>query len=416
MVSSPSGEEGGKKVITPQEKDQIKDRLAKFKETLVNLDDDEEFKKTMQAITAFKNAQGHKYSLRNTILIMIQNPQATFVMSEPRWHNYNRTVNEEAKDPKSGKVIWVVSPKRGAMRQYSKQQKEAITQDFVKSVGKQNVNQLGVGERDRLNVKLRGYLTRGQFEETAAYDIADTTQVEGKEDYTADLNKKQEIKWFEENMLSEEVKPIYTAVMNIAQQKNIGVDLVDPEALGGARGMSMGGKIQLLKSQGDDVGITKTLVHEVAHELLHQRYLHGKNPEMRKYFRGTTEGRGVVEQQAELTAWMVMASYGFDLKTTSLNYVAMWGADKEQMVKVFDMVSDVTNFLLDQINAEIAKDDSGTNEGLNEVEGSELQPARHITPEDIAKVLGVEDEYQQGLQQEGIVEHFYKLSGGKQIL
>jgi hypothetical protein len=136
---------------------------------------------------------------------------------------------------------------------------------------------------------------------------------------------------------------------------------------------------------------------------------------MRKYFRGTSEGRGVVEQQAELTAWMVMASYGFDLKTTSLNYVAMWGADKEQMVKVFDMVSDVTNYLLDQINAEIAKE-SGTNEGLNEVEGSELQPARHITPEDIAKVLGLEDEYQQGIQKESVVENFYRLSGIKKVL
>lgn len=114
----------------------------------------------------------------------------------------------------------------------------------------------------------------------------------------------------------------------------------------------------------------------------------------------------MVEQQAELSAWMVMASYGFDLKTTSLNYVAIWGADKDAMIRVFDTVTGVVNLLLDYINGHL-------NQPVSETEGApaNIRPARHITPMDVAKTLGVTDEYNQVLNQakNSLNENFYNL-------
>ncbi len=390
--TSESGEEG----ITSEEKKNVVDRLAKFKETLVNLDNDEEFKKTMQTITAFKNAQGHRYSFTNTILIWIQNPNARLVKSEINWAKFNRKIVDKSK-----RMI-VRSPAKAALQKYSKDQEKQIIDKFLQSVGKKSYDSLNAGEKERLGVILRGRMTKYEFEFTPVYDVSNTEQIEGKENLLGDYENYDKIKWFEDNMISEEVRPVYSALIRFAEENGISVNIVDD--LGGSRGVSKSGKIDLLKSEGNDVGITKTLTHEISHELLHQNYLKNKNSKYAQYFVGTTQGRDLVEQQAELSAWMVMASYGFDLKTTSLNYVAIWGADKEAMIKVFDTVTGVVNALLDYINGHLGN--------VNETEGMvDVKPARHITPMDVAKTLGVTSEYQQVLNQskDGLNENFYNL-------
>jgi hypothetical protein len=155
--------------------------------------------------------------------------------------------------------------------------------------------------------------------------------------------------------------------------------------LDGSRGVSANGAIRLLKNEGNDIGLTKTLAHEITHELLHQKYLSTKGDESSKFFLGTAEGRAAVEQQAELSAWMFMYAFGFDLKTTSLNYVLLWGGDKDKMVKVFDTVSSSVNYLIDFVNKKIKSLDEGM--------GSHAH-GKHITPDEIAKLIGVGSEYQ----------------------
>jgi hypothetical protein len=244
--------------------------------------------------------------------------------------------------------------------------------------------------------------------------------MEGKENYLGDYEKRDQIKWFEENMISEEVRPIYKSLLDFAQENGIKIELVDE--LNGARGMSSSGMIQLLKNEGNDVGLTKTLAHEIAHELLHQNYVKSKNSKYAQYFIGKSEGRDAIEQQAELTAWMVLGAFNFDMKTTSLNYAALWGADKDAMIRVFDTVSSVVSMLVDYIsrknktNANTATTQNNTNtvapapqaapqnEALNNT-------ARTTTPMDVARFLGVEKEYQDVLNKNKgeLVENFYSL-------
>ena len=372
----------------------IKEKLIDFKEKLINLENDEEYKKTMRAIIAFKNAQGHPYSFMNSILIWLQNRNARFVMSRIRWEGYNRTVNKDAK------TILVKSPANRAMKPYSKDEKENMTNKFINDLGKKDYGELSIGEKDKLGIRLRGSFSGTQFQITEAFDVADTTQIEGKENHVKDIEKKSEVKWYEEDMVDEKVRPIYTALIDYAKSLHLTINLVSLEKLGGARGSSGGGGvITLPENEGNDVGLTKTLSHELSHSLLHQKYVSEKNKEMSQYFLGR-EGHDAVEQQAELAAWTVLGLFGFDLQTTSINYAMLWGANKDDMIKVYDTVSVVVNLQVREINKRL---------NMQEGEGG-LTPAREITALDIAREVGNESEYLQILKKNQMVERFNHLS------
>jgi len=392
------------RILSKEEKEAIKDKLEDFKQVVINIKDDAQFKETMQKVLAFKNAQGHEFSFLNSILILIQNPNAKVVKSKTNWSNlYNRLINKDATP------IWIRKPSERSKRKYSKNEKDDLTQKFLKDTGKKDISQLGVGERERLNTMLSGQVMFLSLELYDVYDVADTTLMEGKEDPVQDLLKREEIPWFTGDEIDDKVRPVYDALINYADTHGIGVDLVGTEVLGGARGSSAGGRIKLLKNEGNDVGITKTLAHEITHELLHQRYLKGKNKEMEKYFIGTEIGRGLVEQQAELTAWMVLNAFGFDLKTTSFNYAALWGADEKSMIDVFNNVINVANHLI----SEIAMRGNKLAEGEPDIPLGK----KRYEPMDVAKILGVEDKFREVLRndekQQQMMERYIKLINKK---
>lgn len=370
--------------VSADDEKKIKDKLQAFKERLVNIQDDEQFKETMGKIIAMKAAQGYEFSFGNTILIMIQDINAGIVNSKKNWlEKYNRIVNSNARPL----MVWAP---QGVKQTISKDKEELLKNEFLKKIGKKPGDKLTPNEQFQMEKMLRGYTFATRFKFVPVYSQKDTTQIEGKEDYIkAAEESKKDIKWFEDNMISDEVRPIYKGLIDFAEEKGISVDFI--EDLGGARGSSASGAIKLLKNEGNDVGLTKTLAHEITHELLHQKYLSNKGDETSKFFLGTSEGRAAVEQQAELSAWMFMYAFGFDLKTTSLNYVLLWGGDKDKMVRVFDTVSGVVNYLIDFVNRKIKT--------VDEAMGSHTH-GKHISPDDIAKALGVEDEFREAEKQE----------------
>lgn len=380
----------GEVVLSKDDKEKILDKLEGFKKTLTNIHDDDEFKETIRKLVAWKSAQGHEFSLLNTILVLVQKPDAKIVKSKTTWAKYNRTINKDAKP------IFLWKPASEYVKPYSSDEKKMIIGSFLKSVGKAKVSDLTAGEKERLAVMTSGKFMGGRFELYDAYDVSGTSLIEGQEDLIKPLLDGLEgdnaIKWFEGDEFSEEVKPVYSALMKFADEKGINVELVPPEQLRGARGRSSSGKIQIIQNEGNDVGLTKTLAHEISHEILHQTYLKNKDGEMKQYFVGTAEGRGMVEQQAELTAWMVLAAFGFDLQTTSLNYVALWGGRADSMVKVFDYVAKTANYMIDYI----AKNGAQLSEETVDVPTGK----KHYTGADVAQMLGVSGEYQQELRKE----------------
>ena len=375
-------------VITDVMKNTIDNKLEEFKKRLVNIGDDATFKETIKKVMSYRKAKGYAYSLFNNFLIMIQNPDATIVNSKTDWIKfYNRTINKDAKP------ILLNKPTEKMKVSFNNTEKATITTDFLKKAGANSPKDLGAGEKQRLDKALSaGKLIARRYEFYTVYDVSDTTLIEGKEDPIQDVINREKVDWHPDDMQNEEVRPIYDALLDIAKSYGIEVELADPKKMGGAKGSSGGGKIYILQNEGNDVGMTKTLVHEIAHELLHQSYAKGRNKELEKYFIGQEQGRGIVEQQAELTAWMVMASFGFDLQTTSINYAVLWGGDDKNMVDVFENVSSVANNLIFEITKRGAK--------LTETEVDVPTGIKKYTPMDVAKILGVEQKFQQVLKTE----------------
>lgn len=364
--------------VSADEENNIKNKLQAFKERLVNIENDEQFKETMGKILALKAAQGYQFSFGNAILIMVQDPEAGIVNSRKNWlEKYNRTVNSNAKPL----MVWAP---QGINQKLSKDKEELLKGDFINKIGKKPGEKLTPNEQFQLDRLLKSYSPATKFKFVPVFSQKDTTQIEGTEDYIkAAQDSQKDIKWFEDNMLSDEIRPIYKGLIDFTEEKGIKLKFIDD--LNGARGSSSNtGLIQLLKNEGNDIGLTKTLAHEITHQLLHNTYIKSKDVELSKFFLGTDKGLESVEQQAELSAWMFMYAFGFDLKTTSLNYVLLWGADKDKMVKVFDTVSGVVNHLIDFVNNKIKSIDEGM--------GSHTH-GKHITPDEIANLIGVGSEY-----------------------
>lgn len=397
-------------ILTKEDREKILSKLQDFKTVLTNIDSDEEFKATLKKIITFRSAQGHQFSLQNTFLVMVQRPDATMVKSKSNWAKYNRVIN------KGAEPIFLWKPSKQGIIPFSKEERNNIIIKFLNGIGKNSIDELTPQERERLDPKLAGRFNGKDFELYDVYDISDTTLIEGKEDLIKpSIENDDEIKWHTEEK-SEEVRPIYGALLDFANRKGLTVKHVGAEVLDGARGLSTGGKIYILDNEGNDVGLTKTLAHEISHELLHQEYLKEKDVELKQFFIGRSEGRGMVEQQAELVAWMVLGAFGFDTKTTSLNYVAIWGGKPERMVSVFDNVAQTANYLISEIMKKKVE--------LKEIEANIPTGKKHYTSMDVANILGVGREFENLLQKEkkikpikdAMIENFFRLAENKNKL
>jgi len=378
--------------ITKEEENDVKKKLDDFKEMLLNIGEDEEFKDIMKKVIDIKAAQGQGFSIGNAILIFIQNRNAGIVNSKTNWFKYyNREVKANAKPL----MVW--APDGSKFKQSDKKKKE-LKAKFYKQIGKKPGDKLTPAEGIKLKELTRDTVYAIRFKLVPVYATADTTQIEGTEDYVKKAAEaKKNVKWFEEEMISDEVRPVYTGLINYAEANDLNIELVDD--LGGARGVSMSGKIQILKSEGNDVGLTKTLAHEITHELLHQSYLKQKGKSAGKYHIGgkLELSMQTIEQQAELSAWMFMYAFGFDVKTTSLNYTVMWGGNKDNMVQVFNTVSKVVNHLVDEVNEQI--------KSLNE--GSHSH-GTHLSAEKIADLTGFGKEFDELENKEDLKERVKK--------
>ncbi len=392
-------------IASKRTEEEILKSLQEFKNYITNISDDETFKELMKKILSIKGAQGYDFSLRNSLLILIQNRNATNVNNRTNWLEiYNRTVNENAKPiflytPTKGNKMYNPE-KEDLIKQFLRnknlksaddlnpeQKKELkkfinneMTSRFLVKMKVNSVDELTPKQKIELKKYLRDEIVPDKYELRAFYDILDTTQIEGKEDY---IKKAQEankdIKWYKENELDDNVRPIYEGLLKFAREEKIKVEFNSEEELGGARGSSSdSGVIKLLNNEGNDVGLTKTLAHEITHQLLHNKYLLNRKSKWSVYYRGVKEGRGTVEQQAELSAWMFMHSFGFDFSDTSLTYTMLWGGDENNMPIVFDVVIDSVNKLIRYVNNELKSINENT---------SEVQLAKPIDEKDILSFL-----------------------------
>lgn len=232
-------------------------------------------------------ARFHRYSLGNVLLIMAQKPEASHVAGFQSWKSMGRFV----KPGEKGIAILAPMMVKGERHDSSDSSPPSSEDD------------------DR-------YL---RFRVVHVFDIAQTdgeplpefAQVSGDPgDY------------------SERLK-------GLVRQMNIELDYSDQ--LGGAFGVSKGGAI-VLKAGLEPAQEFTTLVHELAHEILH----HGNNRE------GTTKQSR--ELQAEAVAYVVAEAVGLSTGTASSDYIQLYRGDKKLLLDSLDAVRKAAGTILDGLS------------------------------------------------------------------
>lgn len=378
--------------VDPKE---IKDKLVQFKQELIESFKNNTFREKMAPIIKFRQAQGAGYSLLNSILIMMQRPDAKMVKSTTNWRKANKEVKPGAKPI----CLWVPLGKRA----HSEEECKKIESDFLKKASKlygrelKSKNELNIGDREKLEKKLKEVVATSFDLKPRFYDIADVQQIDGTEDLVGSVEGIDDVQWFDESTPEDEKSiKLYNATISTIQEFGINLSYVDD--LGGARGVSKGGAIDVLKDAPKNVGTISTLVHEMSHELLHQTYLRDKGSgteDFASYFVGREYGTKIVEQQAEISAWIVMRNFGYDMQTAK-NYVACWGGDEKTAAYAFDTVAKVATRII-----------KGINENMSVV-NEEITTGGVVTGLEIAKLVGMEDTYLKGKQEErqGVTQKF----------
>lgn len=361
---------------------ELERRLEFFKEELIASFQDGTWKEKMAPIVKFRQAQGPSFSWDNAMLIQIQDPESTMVKSRSNWLAANKKVKEGApalwirlpkgnktiKDKKQGTIEWLVK--------HGKAQNANLTQDQIDQL----VASLTVGEKEYLKKFLNSVSAYGFELKPVVFDVRFTEQIEGKEDLIGSQEGLDDIAWYDEaTEESEKSANLYDAVVRAIEKSTVRISYTTDAELGGARGVSMGGEIKVLQGIPKSPGAVSTLVHEFSHELLHQNY-RKKDDELSKFFVGKEQGRALVEQQAEISAWIVMRNFGYDMRT-AVNYAGIWGADDKSCVKVFNTVANVAKYIIGKVGEEMINVNEST---LNEVNLTGFDVARMLGPEALA--------------------------------
>ena len=120
-----------------------------------------------------------------------------------------------------------------------------------------------------------------------------------------------------------------------------GVKLSYSETIAPAKGPSQGGKITLLSGM-QPAETFAVLVHEIAHEMLHQGD------------RRTLATKQVRETEAEAVAFIVCQAIGLETGTSSADYIQLWHGDAKLLQESLEIVQRTAAVILGGISPEVA--------------------------------------------------------------
>jgi hypothetical protein len=288
-----------------QGKGNLMDKINMYVQDLANATDEKAMTAEIKRyLTFFAGFRGH--SFYNTLLIWIQKSNATKVAGFRQWEKKFRRVKKGAK----GIMIFapVMSKTKDGMVQTDKDA------DLDKEVKK------GMPVR---------------FMPVYVFDISDTEAIDERGDVP------ETPKWFEDSEPTERTKELYRFLSEILD--NMGVKLTKGDAKAGEKGYSAGNHINM-SSEVEGAGEVSTLIHELAHELMHWK-------KSSIFYQGdeVKYDGAMKELQAESVAYIVMKHYGLPAQHQT-TYLALWKANKEKILANMKVISDVAKFIIDEID------------------------------------------------------------------
>lgn len=300
-------------------------KIKSFIEELADAVQDEATSGKVAEYLAFSK-RFRKYSFNNSLLIFIQNPKATYVATFAQW----KTMGVYVK--KNPKVIWIYRPK-------------TKKEDDLKP------NDDGIPDGEEVTDN-----TRMSFIAYRVYDISDTNAEEKG-------IKPQKPEWHDPNTPSEVADRIFEYALEFCKDK--GIKITHDTAKGGEMGWAKGDHINL---SSNIAGVNKlaTLIHEIAHSLLHFKdssVFFGD-----EYTSNLTSAQA--ELQAESISYTVLKNYDLPV-THQATYLALWKADKDAVIKNMTIIKKVANFIIDGIDM-VADDKQKEQPTMNETQKDKI--------------------------------------------
>lgn len=239
----------------------------------------ERYKEYLNFVSKF-----HNYSHNNTLLIMLQNPEASFVASYTDWHKkHNRHIK------KGEKGIKIIAPSPYKVK-------------VEVPVYDENKTPVVVDGKPLTEVK---EIQKLGFKVVSVFDVS---QTDGEPFIVPDFGNKE---------LEADIDD-YSALFE-AISSTTAFDVKFDDIKGGAKGLcSYDAKTITINNGMSQAQNIKTLLHEIAHSRLHDPNKGFDRP-----------SRDKREVQAESVAFVVANKLGLDTSEYSFDYIAGWSSNQE---------------------------------------------------------------------------------------
>ena len=303
-----------KRKTAEEKKAEIEQLTKQLEEGVEEYLQSDRYRELLQTFSKFYN-----YSLNNSILIMLQKPEATMIAGYTKWRDdFNRQV---LPGEKGIKIYQPVSIKV----KVEKEKIDPFTHQKITGPDGQPLTE--TVEEKRTGFKI-GYV----------FDVSQTEQISGKE--VIDLEMVHELK--------ADVTGYQQLRDAAIASSPVGVHFED--IAGGAKGYySLADDAIVIQEGMSEAQTMKTLFHETAHSILHStaqmeaRKAEGKEPFSR-------EDR---EVQAESVAYIVADRYGFDTSDYSFPYIGSWAGDTKKILANLSEIKEAANTIIDRMDHQL---------------------------------------------------------------
>ena len=291
------------------EKQKVKEITDKLEEGLKELFQCEKYKNYLSTMSKF-----HNYSVNNTLLIALQRPDASLVAGYQAWQkNFNRHVN------KGERGIRILAPAPYKIKE-ERDKLDPVTGEVM-------LDKDGMPQTEEVEVKIPA------FRAVSVFDVKQTSgepipELEAKELLSTVAGYEDFIK----------------AVTFIAP-----VSVSFEDIPGDSKGFFSPTEKRIAVQEGMSESQTlKTMVHETAHSMLHDK-------EVNKDILAPAKDRNTKEVEAESIAYTVCQHFGIDTSGYSFGYIAGWssGRDMKELKSSLDTIRRTASELITGIEGQL---------------------------------------------------------------
>lgn len=264
------------------EKQRVQELTDKLEQGLQDLFNSDSYRNYLSTMSKF-----HNYSFNNTLLIAMQKPEATLVAGYQAWQkNFERHVN------KGEKAIRILAPAPYKIKE-ERDKLDPVT-------GEMMFDENGMPQKEETEVTIPAF---------RAVSVFDVSQTDGKPIPELEVNE----------LLStvEGYEDFVQALMNISP-----VPIAFEDIPGDSKGyFSTAEKRIAVQENMSESQTLKTMVHEVAHSMLHDK-------EVNQSMDIPVKDRNTKEVEAESVAFTVCQHFGIDTSDYSFGYIAGWSSGR----------------------------------------------------------------------------------------